>query len=126
MKEVLNFDDFSVRVCRTKRKTVALSVARDGVVEVRCGLWITDAQLRDIVQKHALWIRKRLQTGPSLPPYSDAELKAFAEEARNRLPARVAHFAALLHVDFGKITVRRQRTLWGSCSAQGNLSFNCL
>ena len=42
------------------------------------------------------------------------------------IPARVEFFAGRLGVSFGRISYRFQRTRWGSCSARGDLSFNCL
>ncbi len=38
----------------------------------------------------------------------------------------MAHFAPLVGVSYGRITIRNQRTRWGSCSGKGNLNFNCL
>ena len=45
---------------------------------------------------------------------------------RKVIPARVAEWARQTGVTYGRVTVKKQKTLWGSCSAKGNLNFNCL
>lgn len=62
----------------------------------------------------------------ALPPLTREELKELTERAVNVIPTRVKHYAALLGVSYGTVTVRHQRTRWGSCTAKGNLNFNCL
>ena len=49
-----------------------------------------------------------------------------AEQAAKGLPERIARFAPLVGVSYGRVTVRPMRSRWGSCSSDGSLSFNCL
>ena len=44
--------------------------------------------------------------------------------AQAEIPERVCELAAGHGVSFGRVRVRAQRTLWGSCSSGGTLSFN--
>ena len=48
----------------------------------------------------------------------------FARRARIELPARTWELAALTGVDVRHVTVRNQRSRWGSCSANGTISLN--
>ena len=54
------------------------------------------------------------------------ELRALKEKAARVIPARVAFFAPQIGVSCGRVTIRAQRTRWGSCGRNGNLNFNCL
>ena len=59
-------------------------------------------------------------------PLTAEELRLLADKALAVIPSRVRYYAAKMGVTYHKITVRNQRTRWGSCTAQGNLNFNCL
>ena len=59
----------------------------------------------------------------------DEALRALLErwyrrEAGTHFAARIAHYAARLGVRPSKLTVRGQRSRWGSCSSKGTLSLN--
>ena len=47
-------------------------------------------------------------------------------QARGDLTGHAAYFAPRIGVSYGRISIRHQKTKWGSCSSKGNLNFNCL
>ncbi|MCW2923889.1 MAG: hypothetical protein JWM98_1293 [Thermoleophilia bacterium] len=54
----------------------------------------------------------------------DALVAWYRREARTVFEARVAEWSAALGLRPGKVSVREQRTRWGSCTHRGDLSFN--
>ncbi len=115
------------RVIRSDRKTIAIQVKPDGEVLVRCNKRLPERLVREFVESKRGWIEKHLVKRKVVAPaFSDGELRALAEEAKQVIPQRVAHFAPLVSVDYGRITIRCQHSRWGSCSGKGNLNFNCL
>jgi len=50
----------------------------------------------------------------------------YKEEAKNYLPALVAQWAEIMHVKVNKISFRKTKRQWGSCSAKNDLSFNTM
>ena len=45
--------------------------------------------------------------------------------AGERLEPRVQAIAAATGVEYSRVSIRRQRSRWGSCSARGTISLNC-
>ncbi|MEK7150195.1 MAG: M48 family metallopeptidase, partial [Patescibacteria group bacterium] len=43
---------------------------------------------------------------------------------RELVEKRICHFNKIFNFKFNKITIRNQKTRWGSCSSKGNLNFN--
>ncbi len=117
------------RVIRSSRRTVSLQIVPGGEVLVRCPKRMPNGDIRRFVESKSGWIEKHLEkqtAAARLPAFSDGQLQALASQARQTVPERVAYFAPLVGVTYGRITIRSQHTLWGSCSGKGNLSFNCL
>ena len=116
------------RILRSDRRTVALQI-KDGALFVRAPRYMTEQAIEAFVQSHADWIEKhmgRAWAAEAVEPLDENTLDALVTEAKRVIPERVAYYADRLGVTYGRVTVRRQRTRWGSCSAQGNLNFNVL
>ena len=48
----------------------------------------------------------------------------YREEARRKFEERVAYYHPLTGGTYSSITIRDQKSRWGSCSSRGTLSFN--
>ncbi len=119
-------------VIRSDRKTLSIEVKDAGVI-VRAPRRVPAYQIKDFVEEHRSWIEKQLakqeeasRRAADLPKLTEKELDALYDEAAAVIPERVRCYAKKLGVTYGRITIRCQKTRWGSCSAKGNLNFNCL
>ena len=124
-----------VTVIRSNRKTVAIQVNSDLSVTVRAPRSASEKDIEEILKKKEAWISKHIEKIKKTKERLEAEptekltrekVIALAEEALKVIPARVEYFAKVIGVTYGKITIRNQKTRWGSCSSKGNLNFNCL
>jgi predicted metal-dependent hydrolase len=52
------------------------------------------------------------------------EYKRYKEQARAYIAARIGQLNAVYGFVFHRISIKNQKTMWGSCSKKGNLNFN--
>ena len=119
-------------IIRSSRRSVSLEIRPDGVLVVRAPDRMKDGEIRRFLDEKAGWIERHLEKVRRTPPITpdewltEEQLDALRRDAARVIPERVRHFASLVGVTFGRITIRCQKSKWGSCSAAGNLNFNCL
>ncbi|MCR5640061.1 MAG: M48 family metallopeptidase [Lachnospiraceae bacterium] len=116
---------------QTKRRSISIEVTRDLQVIVRAPKRMSRGEIlrfvsdhEDWVQRHKAAMERRNASRITPEPISEADKKALYQKAKEVIPTRVAYFAPLIGVDYGRITIRNQKTRWGSCSTLGNLNFN--
>ena len=121
-----------IKIIRSKRKTLAVQVGSGGVV-VRAPLRATDEEIDKFIAGHESWIEKHYQKVTesrkeidNSEPLTYRDINELADKALKVIPERVEYYAKKIGVTYGKITIRSQKSRWGSCSSTGNLNFNCL
>lgn len=123
----------NIQIIKTNRKSIAIEVKRDLSVVVRAPIVMGNRKIEQFINEKSAWIektreklkRKQVECA-NIPKFTSDEIKEFANRAKNIISDRVEYYAKHMGVAYGRITIRNQVTRWGSCSAKGNLNFNCL
>lgn len=133
MERELKWGQWKIKIVKSRRKTLSLSVREENVILAKApyGCPVEEvlrfAELKkNWIGKQSLRIRETRERSEAEGYLTDEEIKTLTKMAKKVLPERVAHYAEILGVTYGRITIRHQRSLWGSCSAAGNLNFNFL
>ena len=122
----------NIQVIKSRRRTIGIEVYADGKVIVRTPLRMSSTEINRFIDEHEDWIKQKLDfvrqksdnrhgTGaPGVECLSKQEL----DNIKDTFEKRVQFYCDIMNVSVGRITIRNQKTRWGSCSSKGNVNFN--
>ncbi len=129
--------NYTIDIRRSKRKSIGFEIKESGTLIVRAPYFLSDREIAERIETHHDWIETHMQIlkereeqerqkRSQIHKYTDDKIRNMAEQALKIIPPRVKQYAQIIGVTYGRITIRNQKTRWGSCSSKGNLNFNCL
>ena len=106
-----------------RAKRIVISVKPDFVrVTVPRRQTLKNAQ--KFVEQKIDWIKKHSKNMKFLREKSNKLPKIKREEAREKLGRRLSELAEQHNFRYNRVSIRNQRTRWGSCSSKDNISLN--
>lgn len=122
-----------VKLIRSRRKSLVIEITADLKVVVRAPLKMPEKDINRILGEKSDWITKHLKEmekrqkeRENRAELSEQDIRLLMTKAKRVLPPRIERYAKEIGVNYGKVTIRMQKSRWGSCSSKGNLNFNCL
>ncbi len=129
----MDFEDINIYIIRSRRKTISVEIRPDLSLLVRAPARVSKKEIAAFLSESSGWIEKHLkkarekkESEVAAEHLSREEIRQLAYDASRDIPERVRKYAAVMNVTYGRITIRNQKSRWGSCSSKKNLNFNCL
>ncbi len=116
MHEVAGID-YTLKLSKRAR-TMRLAIYPDGNVVVTAPSFFGLRAIEQFIATHSAWVRTRVQEarGRTILRIRRAEIPDLKKQARTFASARCVVFAAYYGVTYQKISIRAQKSRWGSCS----------
>jgi predicted metal-dependent hydrolase len=112
---------YYVRQKRARR--YVLRVDMDGRLRVTIPRGGSRREADAFAQKHLAWVAQQRARLPRHAPAAD-ERHTLRERAARELPPRLNELAAQHGLTVSRISVRNQRSRWGSCGRDGHICLN--
>lgn len=117
-----------IRIYRSNRKTISLSVDDELNAVVRAPYGVSDKNINEFVGKSKAWLekaieRKKVQLEKS--NLSENEINTLIKMAKDIIPERVEYFSSLMNLYPTGVKITKAKKRFGSCSSKNSLCFSC-
>ncbi|MBE6939315.1 MAG: M48 family metallopeptidase [Ruminococcaceae bacterium] len=116
------------QVIRSRRRTIALQIQRNGQILVRAPLQATDRDVEHFIQTHRDWIashlQRRLEWLQEHPEPSEEQIALWRRQAKEQIPSRVAYWSQIMGLSPTGVKITAARHRFGSCNGRNSLCFS--
>ena len=120
--------DKVIKIIRSTRKTLSV-IIKNGEVIVRAPLFYPENKIKEFLDSKSAWILKHLSKSKKMlesEKFTQEQIAQFKRLAKPIIKEKAEYFSKIIGVKYNGISIRAQKTLWGSCTIKGKLNFNCL
>lgn len=110
-----------------RARRYVIRVRSDGSVRVTVPRWGSKREAERFAEQQRDWIdrqREQVRLRPAIVERPVAEVRALRARAVRELPPRLHELARQHGLAVSKVSVRNQRSRWGSCSPSGHICLN--
>ena len=109
-----------------RARNLRIAVHPDGRIVLTAPARASDRVIERFAKQYEGWVHKALERtkGKKVVTLRRGDIPALKRKALHFAQERCALYAARYSLTYKKITIRAQKSRWGSCSHAGNLSFN--
>jgi predicted metal-dependent hydrolase len=109
-------------------RNIRISINREGEVALTVPRFVPERFAENFLISKADWIISQVNKINDAKPFKNLlkypPYKTSRKEAHQILKKKVEEVNEFYNFKYGRITIKNQRTCWGSCSRRGNLNFN--
>jgi len=134
MEKEIKLKNISVKYLLKKSgraRRLWLAVYCDGSFVVTAPNGLTFEKIEEFILEKAEWVFEKLKimkknkTEGIFKSVSEDDYRKFKDRALELAKEKVEFFNREYGFSYNKISIRNQKTRWGSCSRNGSLSYNC-
>lgn len=117
-----------LKIVKTNRKTISLSVDDDLNAVVKAPYGITNNEISKFVDSNKQWLEKAVrhkQLQLEKINLSDEEINALVRQAKEIIPERVAYYSAKMNLYPTGLKITKAKKRFGSCNGKNLLCFSC-
>ena len=120
--------DYTLKVSK-KAKRMRVAIYCDGSCVVTIPRTIPETIVEKFLIKKSKWVFDKIEYFSNFKGYyskvgNKKDYLKYKDEALKLAERRIEYFNQFYGYNWNKITIKNQKTRWGSCSKKGNLNFN--